>query len=263
MMMFNGFPSTRCLTQDGTRLRTETAEAATRPVTETEVEETGIEDRLHTPPAVTESGTEEDGDTDRKEVMHVQGGEFVFIVRNIRFGMLKICHNATANSRWSFHCMWLPISFMLRWMPLLSVSVVAMTIGLQSTGHLIDDSARDIDAWIRAENVTVTEKGSHMEQLKVTIHATSPQTFMTTDVAVRGSGNGMSRTDGKAAGVSTNEGGVEPGPIAHPPRWVQPRLSLCFNSPHPPPPISVSSSQLFLSLSFSNHFFLTAPGIGK
>lgn len=25
-------------------------------------------------------------------------------------------------------------------------------------------------------------------------------------------------TGGKAAGVSTNEGGVEPGPIAHPPR---------------------------------------------
>lgn len=118
---------------------------------------------------MTESGTEEDGDTDRKEVMHAQG-------------------------------------------------VVAMTIDLQSTGHLIEDTARDTDAWIRAEIVIVTEKGSHMEQLKVTIHATSPQTCMTTDVAVRGNANGMSRTDGKAAGVSTNEGGVEPGPIAHPPR---------------------------------------------
>lgn len=97
-------------------------------------------------------------------------------------------------------------------MPLSPDSVVALTIALRSTGHLIEDTARDTDAWIRAE--IETEKGSHMEQLKVT----SPQTCTTTDVAVRGSVNGMSRTGGKAAGVSTNEGGVEPGPIAHPPR---------------------------------------------
>lgn len=136
-------------------------------------------------------------------------------------------------------------------MPLSSDSVVAMTIDLQSTGHLIEDTARDTDVWIRAEIVIVTENGSHMEQLKVTIHATSPQTCTTIDVAVRGSVNGMSRTDGKAAGVSTNEGGVEPGPIAHPPRWVQPDLRLCFSSPHLPPPISVSSTPLFLSLCLS------------
>lgn len=96
--------------------------------------------------------------------------------------------------------------------------VVAMTIALRSTGHLTEDTARDTDAWIRAEIKTATEKGSHMEQLKVTIHATSPQMCMTTDVAVKGIANGMSHTGGKAAGVSTNEGGVEPGPIAHLPR---------------------------------------------
>lgn len=96
--------------------------------------------------------------------------------------------------------------------------VVALTIALRSTGHLTADTARDTDAWIRAEIKTATEKGSHMEQLKATIHATSPQTCTTTDVAARGSANEKSRTGGKAAGVSTNEGGVEPGPIAHPPR---------------------------------------------
>lgn len=93
-----------------------------------------------------------------------------------------------------------------------------MTIVLRSTGHLKEDTVRDTDAWIRAEIETVTEKGRHMEQLKVTIHATSLQTCTITDVAVRGSVNGMSHTDRKAAGVSTNEGGVEQGPIAHPPR---------------------------------------------
>lgn len=92
-----------------------------------------------------------------------------------------------------------------------------MTIALRRTGHLTEDT-RDTDAWIRAEIKIATEKGSHMEQLKVTIHATSPQTCTTTDVAARGGANGMSRIGGKAAGVSTNEGGVEPGPIAHPPR---------------------------------------------
>lgn len=105
-------------------------------------------------------------------------------------------------------------------MLLCSDSVVVMTIAPRNNGHLTEDTARDTDAWIRAEIETATEKGSHMEQLKVTIHATSPQTCTTTDVAARGRGsaNGMSRIGGKAAGVSTNEGGVEPGPIAHPPR---------------------------------------------
>lgn len=97
-------------------------------------------------------------------------------------------------------------------------SVVALTIALLSTGRLTEDTARDTDAWIRAEIKSGTEKGSHMELLKATIHATSPQTRTTTDGAARGSATGTSRTGGKAAGVSTNEGGVEPGPIAHPPR---------------------------------------------
>lgn len=99
-----------------------------------------------------------------------------------------------------------------------SVSVGAMTIALWSSGPLNEDTARDTDAWIRAEIETATEKGIRTERLKVTIHATSPQTCTTTDVAARGSENGTSRTGGKAAGVSTNEGGVEQGPIAHPPR---------------------------------------------
>lgn len=103
-------------------------------------------------------------------------------------------------------------------MPLSSDPVVAMTIAQRSTGHLTEDTAREPDAWIRAEIEIATEKGSHTEQQKVTIHVTSPQACTTTDAAAKGSVNGMSRTGGKAAGVSTNEGGVEPGPIAHPPR---------------------------------------------
>lgn len=94
----------------------------------------------------------------------------------------------------------------------------AMTIAQRNTGHLIEDTARDTDGWIRAEIETVTERGSRMEQLKLTILGTSRQTCTTTDVAAKGTVSGMSRTGGKAAGVSTNEGGVEPGPIAHPPR---------------------------------------------
>lgn len=93
-----------------------------------------------------------------------------------------------------------------------------MTIAPLNTDHSTEDTARDTDVWIRAESETVIEgKGSHMEQLKVTINVTSPPCTII-DVVVRGSANGMSRTDGKAAGVSTNEGGVEPGPIAHHPR---------------------------------------------
>lgn len=91
-----------------------------------------------------------------------------------------------------------------------------MTIGQWNNDRLTEDTARDTDGLIRAENATGT--GSHMEQPKVTIHVTSRRTCTTTDAAVRGSVNKKSRTGGKAAGVSTNEGGVEPGPIAHPPR---------------------------------------------
>lgn len=86
--------------------------------------------------------------------------------------------------------------------------VVVMTIARRSTDPLTEDTASE----------TGTEKGSHMEQLKVTTHATSPRICTTTDVAARGNANETNRIDGKAAGVSTNEGGVEPGPIAHPPR---------------------------------------------
>lgn len=93
-----------------------------------------------------------------------------------------------------------------------------MTIVPRSTGRLIEDTARDTDDWTRAEIENGTETGSHMEQQKVTTHATSPQTCMNTDEAVRGNVNGMSPIGEKAAGVSTKEGGVEPGPIAHPPR---------------------------------------------
>lgn len=72
----------RCLTIDDTRLQIETVGAATKTVTETEIEtetetegeDTGTEDRPLTPPAATETGTEGDGDTDRKEATHVHGG---------------------------------------------------------------------------------------------------------------------------------------------------------------------------------------------
>lgn len=107
-------------------------------------------------------------------------------------------------------------------------SVVALRIGRRSIGRLTEDTARDTDTWIRAETVTMIEKGSRMEQLRVTIHATSLQACTTTDAAGIESVTGMSLTGEKAAGVSTNEGGVEPGPIAHPPRWVQPDLRCVF-----------------------------------
>lgn len=135
-------------------------------------------------------------------------------------------------------------AFLLQWIPLSVDSVVAMTIALWNTGHSTEDTGRDTDAWIPAVIETATEKGSNMEWQKVTTSATFPQTCTTTGVAARGSVNGMSRTDEKAAGVSTNEGGVEQGPIAHPPRWVQPVLRLFFNSFHPSPLISLSSTQL-------------------
>jgi len=89
-----------------------------------------------------------------------------------------------------------------------------MTIAHRNIDHLIEGTARDTDGWIRVEIGT----GSHTEQLKVIIHGTSHQICTTTDAAGRENVNGTSLTGGKAAGVSTNEGGVEPGPIAHPPR---------------------------------------------
>lgn len=98
-------------------------------------------------------------------------------------------------------------------------SVGALTIALPSCGHLTEDTARDTDAWIPAEIETATEKGTPtQDRPRLTTNATSRQTCTTTDVAARGSESGMSPTGGKAAGVSTNEGGVEQGPIADPPR---------------------------------------------
>ncbi|XP_068603569.1 dual specificity protein kinase CLK2 isoform X3 [Brachionichthys hirsutus] len=96
--------------------------------------------------------------------------------------------------------------------------VEALTIALPSTGRLTEDTATDTDAWSRAG--TKTEKGILTEQPKATTHATSPRTCTTTGGAASGSasGSGRSRTGGKAAGVSTNAGGVEPGPIARRPR---------------------------------------------
>lgn len=111
-------------------------------------------------------------------------------------------------------------------------SVGALTIALPSCGRLTEDTAKGTDDWIPAEIETATEKGFRPEDLRLTTNATSRQTCTTTDVAARGSESEMSPTGGKAAGVSTNEGGVEQGPIADPPRWVQSDLKW-FNSPHP------------------------------
>lgn len=96
------------------------------------------------------------------------------------------------------------------------LAVAAMAIAPWSTGRLIEDAGRDTDAWITAG--IVTGKESLTEWLKVTTNATFLQTCTTTDEAARGTANGLNRTGGKAAGVSTKEGGVEQGPIAHRPR---------------------------------------------
>lgn len=165
-----------------------------------------------------------DKDRDRRGRGHRQEGSYV---RSRRY----VCYIYLYSEIWVTA---LQIFFMFGWLSLFRVqcvllsshSVVAMTIAQRSTGHLTEDTARVTDAWIRAE--TTTEKGSHMEQLKVTIHVTLLQTCMTTDAAVKGNVRGTNRTGEKAAGVSTNEGGVEPGPIAHPPRWVQPDLNCVF-----------------------------------
>lgn len=66
--------SCRCLTQDGIRLLTETVGPATRTATETEEGDKGTEDHPPTHPAVTESVTEEGGDTDPTEAMEEPGG---------------------------------------------------------------------------------------------------------------------------------------------------------------------------------------------
>ncbi|MEQ2215044.1 hypothetical protein XENOCAPTIV_026449 [Xenoophorus captivus] len=91
-----------------------------------------------------------------------------------------------------------------------------MTIAQQNTDRLTEDTMKDTDDWTRVANETGT--GNRTEQPKAIILEISPQTCTTTDMAARESATGMTRTGGKAAGVSTNEGGVEPGPIAPLPR---------------------------------------------
>lgn len=95
-------------------------------------------------------------------------------------------------------------------------AAAAMTIAQQNTGLSTEDTMRDTDDWTRA--VSGTGTGSRTEQPKTIILEISPRTCMTTDTAARESVSGTTRTGGRAAGVSTNEGGVEPGPIAPRPR---------------------------------------------
>lgn len=167
-------------------------------------------------------------------------------------GLVTVISVWTFDRQWGIH---FSLTCILLFCPL--VSVVALTIAQPREGPLTEGTARDTDDWITAESETAT--GSHKEQLKRTTHATSPQACTTTGVAVRGSGR--SRTGGRAAGVSTNEGGVEPGPIAHPPRWVQPDLSLCSNPPAPLVSFHISLVSLSPSFRscclspFSNLFF--------
>lgn len=207
---FEFFP--RCLTIGATPHRTEKAEAATQTATETGTEietETGIEtededidteDHRRTPPAAKE--TVEDEDTDRMQVaLCAPEGNldtrtlfknnlnillfFIIIVTSCGF-----CH-----------------------------SVGALTIALPSCGPLTEDTAKATDAWIPAEIEAATENGIPTEDRpRRTTNATSRPTCTTTGAAARGSASGTSPTGGKAAGVSTNEGGVEQGPIADPPR---------------------------------------------
>ena len=96
------------------------------------------------------------------------------------------------------------------------LSVAALTTGQQSGGPLTEDTAMDTDAWTTVGRETATGNESPKPRPTLTIHGTSRPPCTTTGEAARGSAK--SRTGGKAAGVSTNEGGVEPGPIAHPPR---------------------------------------------
>lgn len=135
--------------------------------------------------------------------------------------------------------------------------VAAMTIAQQITVRSTEDTMRDTDDWTRAGSETGT--GSRTEQPKAITLGISPRTCTTTDTAARESVSGKTRTGGRAAGVSTNEGGVEPGPIATPPRWVRLCPKFRFNSSFFP----FLSSFFLLCLSFCNHFFFTAHGRGK
>lgn len=96
------------------------------------------------------------------------------------------------------------------------LAVAATAIAPWSTGRSTGDAGRDTGAWITAG--TATGKESLTRWPKVTTNATFLQTCTTTGEAARGIASGLNRTGGKAAGVSTKEGGVEQGPIAHRPR---------------------------------------------
>ena len=101
----------------------------------------------------------------------------------------------------------------------LGASFAATIIARQTAGHTTGATVRATAAWTRATNETAETGKGNMEVQQptaVTTHVTSHRACATTGGGARG--NGRSRTEGRAAGVSTNEGGVEPGPIAHPPR---------------------------------------------
>lgn len=84
----------------------------------------------------------------------------------------------------------------------------ATTIALQTAGRTTDTTG----------TVTVdrTAAGTGSTGRRATSTPATPRQATTTDADEIGTTR--TPTGGKAAGVSTNEGGVEPGPIAHPPR---------------------------------------------
>lgn len=171
----------RCLTTDGTRPRTETAVRVTRTATGTGT--------------VTETETEggvTDGDH-RPCPPAVNGTD-----------------DRGATGRRAATC---------------APEAVVLLTGQQTIGPSSEDSA-NTGVWTRVESGTATERESRTQPLKVTILQTSARACTTTDAAGSARArteektptDGTIRTGGKAAGVSTNEGGVEPGPIAHRPR---------------------------------------------
>lgn len=87
---------------------------------------------------------------------------------------------------------------------------LATTTALQTAGLTTDTTARAIGAWTTA----ATGRGSTGRRATTTPATPRPATT-TAGAAI---GTARTHTGGKAAGVSTNEGGVEPGPIAHRPR---------------------------------------------
>lgn len=90
----------------------------------------------------------------------------------------------------------------------------ATTTVLQTAGHTTDTTARATGAWTTAGNGTGIKTGITGRRATTTLATPRPATTFAGDAT----GTARTHTGGKAAGVSTNEGGVEPGPIAHPPR---------------------------------------------